>query len=290
MTECEATGKNLEQAITNALFELKALREDVDIKIIDQGGFFRKAKVFVKISDDALDKYKKVKKVAETDSQECKPEKSSFEETKSVEDVENVETLKDENIDINSFEDEKNVNEDLAEKEEKTISSNKALKTEKSKKRVDSLDEVSVGKNFLQGMLKVLKSNSNVFVEENENEVFFEIKGDDASNLIGFRGDSLNAIQYLVSIITSKGNRHSKKVRLDIDGFKDRRKESLEALAERIAKKVIKTRHQVKLEPMTAYERRIIHTVIQNYPELESYSTGEEPNRFLSVKIKEENE
>ena len=64
----------------------------------------------------------------------------------------------------------------------------------------------------------------------------------------------------------------------------------MEALAERIAKKVIKTKHQVKLEPMTAYERRIIHTVIQNYPELESYSTGEEPNRFLSVKIKEENE
>ena len=69
--------------------------------------------------------------------------------------------------------------------------------------------------------------------------------------------------------------------------IKEKRKESLEALANRIAKKVIKTSHPTKLEPMTAYERRIIHTVIQNYPELTSFSTGEEPHRFLTVCLKD---
>ena len=126
-----------------------------------------------------------------------------------------------------------------------------------------------------------------MLVEENESEIFYEIQGEKVSSLIGFRGDCLNSIQYLISLINSKNNRHSKKVRLDIDGFKDKRKASLEALAERIAKKVLKTRHSSKLEPMTAYERRIIHTVIQNYEELTSYSTGEEPNRYLTIAIKE---
>ena len=70
MIECEATGKNIEQAITNALFELKAMREDVDIKILDQGGFFKKARVYVKISDDAIEKYQKVRKLKEEDKKE----------------------------------------------------------------------------------------------------------------------------------------------------------------------------------------------------------------------------
>ena len=70
MIECEATGKNIEQAITNALFELKAMREDVDIKILDQVVFFKKARVYVKISDDAIEKYQKVRKLKEEDKKE----------------------------------------------------------------------------------------------------------------------------------------------------------------------------------------------------------------------------
>ena len=267
MIECEATGKNIEQAITNALFELRALREDVDIKILDQGGFFRKARVYVKISDDAIEKYQKVKKLTE-------------EEKKEESDIKSNSTLEEKTENIEKEEKIEEPNEVL--KEEKNIE-DKSVKNNFKK----DIDEASRGKSFLEGLLEVLGNNSKVFIEEKEDEIFYEIKGEDANKLIGYRGDCLNAVQYLVSLINSKGNRHSKKVRLDIDGFKDKRKESLEALAGRMAKKVIKTRHSAKLEPMTAYERRIIHTVIQNYPELTSFSTGEEPNRYLTIKIKE---
>ena len=202
MIECEATGKNIEQAITNALFELRALREDVDIKILDQGGFFRKARVYVKISDDAIEKYQKVKKLTE----EEKKEESDIQSNSTVEE-------KTENL----------------EKEEKIEEPNEVLKEEKNieDKSVKNnfkkdIDEASRGKSFLEGLLEVLGNNSKVFVEEKEDEIFYEIKGEDANKLIGYRGDCLNAVQYLVSLINSKGNRHSKKVRLDIDGFKER--------------------------------------------------------------------
>lgn len=264
ITECEATGKNIEQAITNALFELKALREDVDIKILDQGGFFRKAKVFVKISEDALEKYNKIKKFAEEEKRKT--------ETK-VEDKKENEVAKAEEV-----------------KEEATSSTTQETKVEEKESSKQVLDESARGKQFLEGLLEVLDNDSKVLVEEKEDEIFYEIKGEDAHKLIGYRGDCLNSIQYLISLVNSKNNRHSKKVRLDIDNFKDKRKESLEALAGRMAKKVLKTRHSARLEPMTAYERRIIHTIIQTYPELTSYSTGEEPNRYLTITIKQSEE
>ena len=264
ITECEATGKNIEQAITNALFELKALREDVDIKILDQGGFFRKAKVFVKISEDALEKYNKIKKLAEEEKRKT--------ETK-VEDKKENEVVKAEEV-----------------KEEATSSTTQETKVEEKASSKQVLDESARGKQFLEGLLEVLDNDSKVLVEEKEDEIFYEIKGEDAHKLIGYRGDCLNSIQYLISLVNSKNNRHSKKVRLDIDNFKDKRKESLEALAGRMAKKVLKTRHSARLEPMTAYERRIIHTIVQTYPELTSYSTGEEPNRYLTITIKQSEE
>lgn len=264
ITECEATGKNIEQAITNALFELKALREDVDIKILDQGGFFRKAKVFVNISEDALEKYNKIKKLAEEEKRKT--------ETK-VEDKKENEVAKAEEV-----------------KEETTSSTTQETKVEEKESSKQEIDESARGKQFLEGLLEVLDNDSKVLVEEKEDEIFYEIKGEDAHKLIGYRGDCLNSIQYLISLVNSKNNRHSKKVRLDIDNFKDKRKESLEALAGRMAKKVLKTRHSARLEPMTAYERRIIHTIIQTYPELTSYSTGEEPNRYLTITIKQSEE
>ena len=257
MLECEATGKNIEQAIKNALLELKALREDVDIKILEQGGLFKKAKVFVKISDDAVEKYQKVRALRNEELAIVKEE------------VPKEETIK-----------ENDKTEIVAEnlKENKT-----EPKTKKENKPKLKTNEAEVGKDFLVGLIKVLNYDAEVLMEENSNEIFYVVNGENASELVGYRGDGLNAIQYLISILNARNNRHSKKVRLDIDGFKERRKETLEALGHRIAKKVQKTGHSVKLEPMTAYERRIIHTVVQEYDGVSSHSEGEEPHRFLIV-------
>lgn len=259
MLECEATGKNIEQAIENALFELKALREDVDIKILEQGGLFKKAKVLVRISDDAVEKYQKVRALRD--------EAPAIKKTEAPKEEPKEELLKPE---------EEPKAEPEAEKQEK-------IEAKKEYKPKANTNESEVGKNFLVGLLEVLGNDAEVLMEENSNEIFYVVNGENASELVGYRGDGLNAIQYLISILNARNNRHSKKVRLDIDGFKERRKETLEALGHRIAKKVQRTGHPVKLEPMTAYERRIIHTVVQEYEGVSSHSEGEEPHRFLIV-------
>ena len=98
----------------------------------------------------------------------------------------------------------------------------------------------------------------------------------------------MNALQYLTSVIVSKNNRHSKKVRLDCDGYRTRREETLVALAHRMEKKVERTHASVKLEPMTANERRIIHTALSESRSVETYSKGEEPHRYLVISPKQD--
>ncbi|MBR1985114.1 MAG: protein jag [Clostridia bacterium] len=242
--EIQATGKSVEQAIQNALLELKVPRDDVDIKILDQGGLFKKAKVLVAISEDCIAKY---------EEKEAKRK----------------ELLKSEEKEVAEQKDQK------VELEEKEVKEVKNEKQEKSDN--ENLRE------FLEGFLKALNNNSTVSIKETENELFASINGENSGSLIGYRGDGINAIQYLATVYVSKHNRHSKKVRLDIEDYRARREETLIALAERIARKVQKTKHSCKLEPMTANERRIIHTTVQNFENLTTFSKGEEPNRYLTI-------
>ena len=104
-----------------------------------------------------------------------------------------------------------------------------------------------------------------------------------ASEIIGFRGEGLNAIQYLANVYVGKNNRHAKKIRVDCDNYRAKREDTLIALANRMARKVAKTNHPVKLEPMTANERRIIHEALANDRFVETVSKGEEPYRYLTI-------
>ena len=93
----------------------------------------------------------------------------------------------------------------------------------------------------------------------------------------------MNAIQYLANVYVAKNNRHCKKIRIDCDNYRAKREDTLIALANRMARKVAKTNHPVKLEPMTANERRIIHTALADDKFVETISKGEEPYRYLTI-------
>ena len=266
MLEYVGSGKTVEKAIEEALLNLKASREDVDIKILETGGLFKKAKVMVSISEDCKEKYeKKLARKTEilNDEQEEKIE------VKNVKQEPKKQELKKQIV--------------KEEPEQEVL-----VKQEPEKENVEEKkqqNEVEIGKNFLEGFLKAVNLEAIVEVDETEEEVFYSIKGQDVASLIGYRGECLNSLQFLTSVVNGKVSRKAKKVRLDIDGYREKRKETLTALAHRVSKKVLKTGHTTKLEPMSAYERRIIHTVISdNYPELESVSKGEEPHRFLMIK------
>ena len=142
--------------------------------------------------------------------------------------------------------------------------------------------------NFLEQIFELMEIKSEIGVEYNEEEKIMNINiiGEDMGVLIGKRGQTLDSLQYLVSLVVNKESEDYIKVKLDTENYRERRKETLENLAKNIAYKVKKTRKSVALEPMNPYERRIIHSALQNDKFVETHSEGEEPYRKIVVTLK----
>lgn len=134
-----------------------------------------------------------------------------------------------------------------------------------------------------------LEANVTATVNDEDETVYVNIDGPDMGVLIGKRGQTLDSLQYLTSLVI---NRHSGtsylKVRVDTENYRERRKATLENLAKNISQKVRRTRRSVTLEPMNPYERRIIHSALQNDKFVETYSEGEEPYRRVVVAMKKD--
>ena len=116
--------------------------------------------------------------------------------------------------------------------------------------------------------------------------IYININGQGTNFLIGYRGETLNALQTLMSSIANKNIEEKVRVILDISGYREKRKKVLEDLAEKVAKTVVKTKKKVTLEPMSAYERKIIHSKLQNNSKVMTESVGEEPNRKVVILLK----
>ena len=141
---------------------------------------------------------------------------------------------------------------------------------------------------FLEKIFHLMEIKSEIVVEYKEEEKIMNINivGEDMGALIGKRGQTLDSLQYLVSLVVNKENEDYVKVKLDTENYRERRKETLENLAKNIAYKVKKTGKSVSLEPMNPYERRIIHSALQNDKYVETHSEGEEPYRKIVVTLK----
>ena len=175
----------------------------------------------------------------------------------------------------------------LTVKEEKSYNEH----VKKEKKEIDLKDEEKeIVKNninsFLKEFLANVQSNATYTVEIEKSTVNVNIKGDQVGFLIGYRGETLYAFQNILSAVANKGIENHVRVILDIEGYKEKRVKALEELAEKIEKTVIKTNKSVTLEPMQAYERKIIHTKLQSSNKVETRSIGEEPRRRIVVELK----
>ena len=122
--------------------------------------------------------------------------------------------------------------------------------------------------------------------DEDKKTMDIEISGDEMGVLIGKRGQTLDSLQYLVSLVVNKEVEEYIRVKLDTENYRERRRETLENLAKNIAYKVKRTKRPVSLEPMNPYERRIIHSALQNDKYVTTYSEGEEPFRRVVVALK----
>ena len=133
-----------------------------------------------------------------------------------------------------------------------------------------------------------LEATINVVFDNAENELSIDVKAEDMGVLIGKRGQTLDSLQYIVSLAINKDSSEYVKVKLDSENYRIRRKETLENLAKNIASKVKRTGRAVSLEPMNSFERRIIHSALQSDPDCETYSEGTDPYRKVVVKPKNE--
>ena len=142
---------------------------------------------------------------------------------------------------------------------------------------------------FLMDVLEAMDLKATVSMEENKEErtLDIDLAGDDMGVLIGKRGQTLDSLQYLVSLVVNKGEDDYIRVKVDTENYRQRRKDTLENLAKNIASKVRRTGKPVTLEPMNPYERRVIHSALQNDRYVETHSEGEEPFRKVVVSRKE---
>lgn len=174
-----------------------------------------------------------------------------------------------------------------------TVKENKHEETynKKEKKEVElSVEEQEKAKNNVEKFLKEffgkVQNDAEYSVEAVGTGLNVDINNQNLGFLIGYRGETLYAFQNILTAVASKGIENRVRVILNIEGYKEKRQKALEELAEKLEKTVIKTKKSVTLEPMQAYERKIIHTKLQNSDKVETRSIGEDPRRRVVISLK----
>ncbi|OOM75863.1 RNA-binding cell elongation regulator Jag/EloR [Clostridium sp. BL-8] len=150
-------------------------------------------------------------------------------------------------------------------------------------------DYIKEAKDFIANILKCMEIEADISVREENDTIIINLSGERMGLIIGYRGETLDSIQYLVSLIVNKVHElPHKRVILDTENYRSKREETLKGLAIKTANKVKKTRKLFKLEPMNPYERRVIHSALQEDAFINTYSEGDEPFRRVVVELKKD--
>lgn len=139
---------------------------------------------------------------------------------------------------------------------------------------------------FMRDMFQAMNQHVEIEPVQKDDHLRLNLHGEELGILIGRRGQTLDAMQYLVNIVANRRSDEHMRIILDAENFRERRKQTLEQLAERLAEKVVRSKREVILEPMTPLERKIIHSRLQDHPKVKTYSKGDEPNRKVVIALK----
>ena len=292
MEYIEVTGKSVEEAITNACTKLGIPSSKLDYEVIEKGssglfGLFNSKPAKIKArekseeTDDSVKEEAKAEVKTETKA-EAKTEvkKEAKPETKKEFKPEPKKEVKSEVKTEVKTESESDVMDEF--KDEPKSEPFSAEQKEEIKKQINA---------FLDNMFGAMNMTVNVDIafDDEENRVNIDLSGDNMGVIIGKRGQTLDSIQYLTSLVINKNSDKYVRIKLDTENYRKRRKETLESLAKNIAYKVKRSRRPVSLEPMNPYERRIIHSALQSDKFVSTRSEGEEPFRHVVVYLEREN-
>ena len=259
----EFKGRSIEEAISSGIELLGIDRDDATIEVIEREskGFlgFGKKDAVVKITyDDGKEEIKEEKpaevKKKPAHKETFAPQKESVKREQPVKKVKGV--------------------------KEEPVKEDKPLVSEEEAER----SEKAAGE-FLEGVLKVMGVDAKLEsrVDRSENTVHIELSGENMGFVIGRRGETLDALQYLTTIVTNKKEDSRWRVTLDTENYREKRTASLIALANKTANQAVKTGKSIALEPMSPQERRIIHSALQDNKAVTTFSTGQEPRRKIVI-------
>jgi spoIIIJ-associated protein len=139
---------------------------------------------------------------------------------------------------------------------------------------------------FLKDLFAKMGVSARVNAREDDEKIEITIEGSDSGIIIGKRGETLDAIQYLTGLVVNKGSKNFKRIVIDVENYREKRKRTLVGLAKKLADKAVEERKSITLEPMNPYERRIIHSTLQFEKNVKTYSIGDEPNRKVVISFK----
>lgn len=297
MDYIKVSAKTVSDAIIEASIQLETSSDNIEYEVLENGssgflGFGSKPAVIrarkKESVEDILDTpfYTTQESVVKKEEKPVKKEpvrKDIVKQESVKKEVFKKESIKKENIKKDIFKREP-VYKEVKESAEEVREVKEAVKV--SKAPVNKEEAQQSAYEFLQGVFKAMEMNVEIKAEFLDDTLSVDLNGDDMGVLIGKRGQTLDSLQYLTSLVVNKGKASYTRVKLDTENYRNRRKETLENLARNIAFKVKKTKRPVFLEPMNPYERRIIHSALQNDPYVTTHSEGEEPYRKVVVTLK----
>lgn len=298
MAFVEKTGKNVDEAIAEALKELNITADQADIEVLDEGrkgifGFGRKdAKVRVTVkevtvAEESAPAEKTVSEAAEAAVQAVKEAANIAVDTA----VKKAEAVKaDASAAVEDFSQKAAEAKDNA--VDSAISTLESLKSERpareARKYVVNDEAIIAAKEFLQRVFTAMKIEVAMekFINKNDGSVTFKLHGQDMGILIGKHGQTLDSLQYLTNLVANKTSNERVRVIIDVEDYRDRRIETLTRLANRLADKVKRTGERVALEPMNPHERKIIHMALQGDRRVTTLSEGDDPYRHVVIELK----
>lgn len=277
------SAKTLDEAITKALIELQTTSDHLDYEVVQKessgllGLFAKPCVIRARVMSEAEEQTLKEKaKIAEAQAQKAKEAEQKAQMERQMARQEAPEAAK--------------RAESEAETEGSVQPETAEPKKSKSSAKIDEMAVRTAAKNFLGQVFDAMGMEVSVETEydPSERELRVMMEGGDMGILIGKRGQTLDSLQYLVSLVVNRETEGYLRVKLDTENYRERRKETLETLAKNISYKVKRTKHPVALEPMNPYERRIIHSALQNDRYVVTRSEGEDPYRHVVISLKKE--
>lgn len=273
----EKWGDSVEQAVELALRDLKLSREEVDVEIVEEP-----TRGFLGIVGNKLARVRVSRKVAD---EEKAPEEAESAEISKEETAENKEDQSKERRW------KKNTNKkplsELIDTEE-SLTPDVMPEDLDFHKKMKELPECNdhPALTFLKDVVADMGLSLDMKARADETSVYIEFEGEDCGTLIGRRGQTLDAIQYLTSLVVNKEHDNYVKVVIDAEDYRARREKTLEQLADKMARKAVKSHRSLKLDPMNPYERKVIHATLQSNPRVTTRSEGQDPYRRVVIEPK----